>query len=68
MISFVTENLGIGCTDNMSCEKDLAEGRVLKINLKEELPRRYVAMADNNKELTHAASMFKKILLESLKQ
>lgn len=68
MLSFVTENLGVGFTDSTSCEKDLAEGRVLKINLQEELPRRYVAMADNNKELTPAASMFKKILLESLKQ
>ena len=68
MLSFVIENFGIGCTDIMSCENDIAENRVVRIKLDEELPRRYITLADEpKKEMKSTASVFKEMLLESIK-
>ena len=68
MLSFVTENLGIGCTEMMSCEKDIAENRVIRICLEEELPKRYITLADDpDREMKSTASAFKKMLYESIK-
>ena len=67
MLSFVTENLGIGCGDSLSCQEYISAGKVMQLKLGEELPLRHIALADKpKKEMSPAAFRFREMLLESL--
>ena len=67
MLSFVTEGLGIGCGNALSSEEAIAEGKIIRVNLDEELPERYIAFADNSqKEPSPAAKRFRKMLFDQI--
>ena len=66
-LAFVADNLGIGNIYPSGAEQALKENRIFRINLKEKLPERYVALIyDDSKDKTPAAEAFERILTDSL--
>ena len=65
ILVYARENLGIGFLHPKDAENAIKDGQILKIDLKEKLPKRYVAMVCNTKE-NHAATTFEQMLMESL--
>ena len=62
---YTMENLGIGFIYPKDAEQAIGEGRIFKIDLKESLPKRYVAMIRNIKE-NNAATVFEQMPTEAL--
>ena len=65
ILIYTIENLGIGFIHPKDAKQALDEGQIFKIDLKEKLPNRYVAMIRNIKE-NNAATIFEQMLTNAL--
>ena len=57
MLSYVSENLGIGCSDITACKDDIEQNRMIRVNLKEKMPMRYIALAGSKKKVKSPAAL-----------
>ncbi|MCR5747588.1 MAG: LysR family transcriptional regulator [Lachnospiraceae bacterium] len=64
LVSYISENLGIGFSDTFTPEDLFIGNGLFEVSLKEKLPVRYIALADDiHKEKSPAAKKFTELLI-----
>lgn len=67
-LSFVEDNLGIGCVSSNYAYPAIDEGRIIEVRLKEKLPRRMIAMVRNEQSPNPTAAILEEYITGHIRE
>lgn len=67
-LSFVADNLGIGCVSSHYAYPAIEEGKIIEVKLKEKLPKRMIAMVRNEQTPNPAVAILEEYITRHMRE